>query len=924
MAATLETLRVVIETDLKKYKETLEQARKEAVKTASAIDDALSKGGKGATGFDDTKQAAEETKEAVEEVVEAEKEAENAAKKTAGAMSDTADYAEKLSSIVGEVNTLIKGFGNRARLASGLESLTDEAAQYAGNIIELKAQLLEAIELRDQFMKEGLETAELDLAIEQLSAGIGYAEEKLNGLVRSGEAFQLNRPQSAVRYLAAYIQQLGRVSRGAVVSSLPAGLKAIGERLRIVGQYAKGAWRNIKNFAIGVKNDFKVALGWAKRLASGFGRVFAKIPLLGAGFKRLQGSMNKAFGPGMLRNLLRYASIGTLIYMGVRYAREGFENLMGYSKQTRNDINTLKGALLTMKNALATAFAPVLSVIVPVLKTLIKWVTAAATAIAHFTAAFTGKSTVVVAKDVTDDYAASLGNEAEAADKAKESAEEYKKTLLGFDQINKLNDQDKNTSGSGSGGGVGGGGLDASDMFETVDVSNKAKSLVDKIKESWKKADFTDLGKTIGNKIADALEKIPWKKIKKNAGKVGKSIATFLNGFNYSKALKTLGKTIGEAINTAIEVAHSFVTNFDFKAFGKSVANGLMAAIKKIDWKKAGKTISGFISGAFNGLASFFSNLDGKEIADSIIEFFKGVDWGAIAEAIWNALVEALKLAWDIVKELVGATIEKMEEWLSSGSNTAAAVVGAAPGSAGGGTAGGTSGFRVETTAEVTKVEDKVPSNQKFIDEMTAKLTKKTESFAHTSNTMTANLAKKSEGFKHTSNTMTAKLAKKSETFKKTVADMTAGLAYKSEEFSKKSTGWTAEITEVVLSGKAKTIVNTLINGKATGGVYRNGHWSPVTAAAGGGSFNTGQMFIARESGPELVGRIGRGTSVMNNDQIVASVSAGVAQAVASVLGSGSQNVTVYLEGDAGKVFRVVQKEANQYMNTTGMAPFPV
>lgn len=48
---------------------------------------------------------------------------------------------------------------------------------------------------------------------------------------------------------------------------------------------------------------------------------------------------------------------------------------------------------------------------------------------------------------------------------------------------------------------------------------------------------------------------------------------------------------------------------------------------------------------------------------------------------------------------------------------------------------------------------------------------------------------------------------------------------------------------------------------------------------ANGGLVNEGQMFIAREAGPELVGTIGNRTAVMNNDQIVESVAMGVADA---------------------------------------------
>ena len=67
--------------------------------------------------------------------------------------------------------------------------------------------------------------------------------------------------------------------------------------------------------------------------------------------------------------------------------------------------------------------------------------------------------------------------------------------------------------------------------------------------------------------------------------------------------------------------------------------------------------------------------------------------------------------------------------------------------------------------------------------------------------------------------------------------------------------------------------------GKAGGGVYTGSEWRPITQYASGGTPTQGQMFIAREAGPELVGTLGGKTAVMNNDQIVASVSNGVYQA---------------------------------------------
>ena len=76
-----------------------------------------------------------------------------------------------------------------------------------------------------------------------------------------------------------------------------------------------------------------------------------------------------------------------------------------------------------------------------------------------------------------------------------------------------------------------------------------------------------------------------------------------------------------------------------------------------------------------------------------------------------------------------------------------------------------------------------------------------------------------------------------------------------------------------------------------------------IPKLAQGGILDAGQLFIANERGPELVANAGRRTAVMNNDQIVESVSQGVYQAVVAAMRatagneSGAQSVNVYLDG---------------------------
>lgn len=64
--------------------------------------------------------------------------------------------------------------------------------------------------------------------------------------------------------------------------------------------------------------------------------------------------------------------------------------------------------------------------------------------------------------------------------------------------------------------------------------------------------------------------------------------------------------------------------------------------------------------------------------------------------------------------------------------------------------------------------------------------------------------------------------------------------------------------------------------------IFNKGKIPQIPLLAQGGLLGTGQMFIAREAGPELVGKIGNQNAVVNNDQIVSSVSRGVAAGINS------------------------------------------
>ncbi len=93
---------------------------------------------------------------------------------------------------------------------------------------------------------------------------------------------------------------------------------------------------------------------------------------------------------------------------------------------------------------------------------------------------------------------------------------------------------------------------------------------------------------------------------------------------------------------------------------------------------------------------------------------------------------------------------------------------------------------------------------------------------------------------------------------------------------------------------------------------------------ADGGFPDTGELFIAREAGPELVGRINGKTAVANNDQIVSGISSGVYNAMVSAMSRSHRantTVTAIFQVDGKQVAKQVINAHNREVMQTGRSP---
>lgn len=151
---------------------------------------------------------------------------------------------------------------------------------------------------------------------------------------------------------------------------------------------------------------------------------------------------------------------------------------------------------------LNNVFNNLLSAAMPALNTIMSAIAKAASYLNAFVSLLTGK-TIKSSNDAA--------NAAEGTDGAVkgvgEAAREASEYLNGYDEMNVQSSKDS----SGGGGGGTGTGI----TYEDTDVDGQVEDFLERIKNAWENADFTEFGQIVGNNINESLESIDWEKTRK-------------------------------------------------------------------------------------------------------------------------------------------------------------------------------------------------------------------------------------------------------------------------------------------------------------------------------------------------------------------------------------------------------------------------
>lgn len=414
---------------------------------------------------------------------------------------------------------------------------------------------------------------------------------------------------------------------------------------------AGGIASGIRKIAEAAKNAATHLAGMAKSaITNGLKKLGNAIANVGKKSKSTNVSLSGGFKT-MLKYGLGIRSLFVLFNKLRNAIKEGFGALAEQDAAFGQTVNNFKAALTNLKMSFAAAFAPIAETVLPLLTSLINGLSMTISKIGQLIAALTGKTTYKRAIANQTNLADGANSATNAMTDEKKAAEKAQKTLAGFDDVEILQDNKKDSSnGSGATTGTGGG-------FEELPIENQFQSLADALKDMWKNADFTELGRMLGQGLKDALDKIPWDYIKQVSAKLGKSIATLFNGFLEVPGLfTTIGKTIGEGINTIFEFLDAFASNFHWASLGQAIKDAILGMLNTIDWPLIYHTMATFGEGIGTALETALNNPEIwtaiftavsnglNSIVYGIDAFLKAVNWGELGANIGtglNAGVEA-------------------------------------------------------------------------------------------------------------------------------------------------------------------------------------------------------------------------------------------------------------------------------------------
>ena len=544
-------------------------------------------------------------KEHTEELVENFRELKDSAKK-AGETIDFDKMAEEATQKVNDVNNEIKDTQKKAEEAKG------SATKLFDDISEKADEAAESVSTFSNFLAniKNAQTKQMQTDMEGLASSIGKAISPMQ---------MLQTTVSAAISLWQFRFNMLKTIIGGTVNIMKKLAQATASVVKVTAK---------ASFYIG-KAFGKIALAPIEIMAKAIGNVTSRL---------------KAMLSGLIR-IATYRVFRTMIKFITQGLNEGVTALYQWSKALDQSFSKAMDLFATdrqyLNNSLAASLEPVIERLIPVLDMAVDKFVDLLNKFNQFASALAGKSVWTKALKIPAEYQ-------EKTEEATKKTKELQRTLLGFDEINRLNGESDSGSDSAKKE------KDYSSMFEELPIDGifknireliesgewyaAGKALAEKLNEMIENWSPEKAGKILAGKINDVVDMARGFITTANWDVIGEKLAGTLNNFLGTLNAKNIGKLISNTINAGFKFALGFIKKIDGKAIGKTLSNIFNGFFETIDTKTIGDTISNTLSKALDIGISYFENLNKNAFYDSIINLISSVKFGEVGKRLSELL----------------------------------------------------------------------------------------------------------------------------------------------------------------------------------------------------------------------------------------------------------------------------------------------
>lgn len=294
-------------------------------------------------------------------------------------------------------------------------------------------------------------------------------------------------------------------------------------------------------------------------------------------------------------------------------AKESINSLAKFSSEFDAVMSNIKNRSKELSANLSVSLGGLISVIEPFVTRIASAFSSALTHINAFFAALSGKSTVIVAKKQTDSYADSL-------DGAAGSAEELKRQVYGFDELNKRSDNSSSGSSNGS------------DLFEEVPIESAltegAQKFFNNLLDAFKNGDWYGVGEIVAGGLNSIIARADdWiNNVLRPTGVLWvERFAEILNGMVAGFDWNLAGKTVADGLNAVFDIIHTFLTKFDFEKLGTGIGAAINGFFANVEWDLIGQTFAARWNALVNLVYGIVTETDWALVGDSCAEFVENL-----------------------------------------------------------------------------------------------------------------------------------------------------------------------------------------------------------------------------------------------------------------------------------------------------------